>query len=400
MKIMFNAYFDINVGQEKNDSYGGPRNFIKIFLQQFSNPRHELVGVRLTGDKNKDNVVGIKKHREKNCSFLTLTTFLRTKKILGAKRRALPPEVFSTIKILSQALAKEKPDLLFLNGFSIGHWYLLRAAALTEIPIVAVHHGLWFKEADNVAKKVTLSSIHLMRQMEKEISCLADKEVFLNEFSLAEYQKGLKIRVNQKRSVIIPLPYNPLFERKPIKRLSRKDQVFKIGMVGRWDPIKDPLALMALAKEAVKQGKKWEFHFVTKITEVKSLAKAAKAIGRWVKIRPPMKLEKLRVFYNEMDLMILPSRFDVSPTVVIEALLQNKMTLISPNVGWVSLYEKLGLGKWIIDFKDSKKVIKRIEEISDSSVSGKLIKHIREKHQPKFVFDSYEKIFKLAAKKV
>lgn len=95
-----------------------------------------------------------------------------------------------------------------------------------------------------------------------------------------------------------------------------------------------------------------------------------------------------------MDLMILPSHFDVSPHVVPEALFNGVPTLISPNVGWVSDYQRTGAKNWIIDFGNPEKVVKRILELKNKLIPEKLIKTLMQNSNPEYSLKKFLNVFK------
>ncbi len=114
---------------------------------------------------------------------------------------------------------------------------------------------------------------------------------------------------------------------------------------------------------------------------------------KYVHVFPFMSPKQLKEFYKKMDLLILPSHFDVSPTVVMEGLLQGKGTLISPNVGWVSVYNNYGSRKWITGFNHQKIVIKKIKKLLREAPPEKLIEYIKKQHEPLGIFRKYLDLF-------
>ena len=112
---------------------------------------------------------------------------------------------------------------------------------------------------------------------------------------------------------------------------------------------------------------------------------------------PPLKLKN---FYKSQDIIFIPSRFDVSPTVLMEALLLGKPVIISNRVGWVSDYIKFGLSGLIISPTSSGKVIYNtfsdIITNRDKYITrfNKLQSKIISKHNINVVFKEYYNIFK------
>ncbi|USN52871.1 MAG: glycosyltransferase [Candidatus Nomurabacteria bacterium] len=99
-------------------------------------------------------------------------------------------------------------------------------------------------------------------------------------------------------------------------------------------------------------------------------------------------------FFSTMDIAILPSLFDVSPTVVLEAASQGIGTIISSSVGWVNHYRKTGNAEWIGDFNKPKTIVKKIEKLAGTPLSAKLISLFEKEHDPEKIFKQYIKLFK------
>jgi glycosyltransferase involved in cell wall biosynthesis len=164
-------------------------------------------------------------------------------------------------------------------------------------------------------------------------------------------------------------------------------------MVGRWDPVKNHEAFLALAKEARVRDLPWRFHVVTAIKPNKPWYQ--NILGEYtgyIKVHSPMSGKDLKKFYRDMDLMILPSHFEVWGGVVMEALFQNKITLISPNVGWVDYYRKFGLNKAIIDFQYISQAVKKIHEFLGEMPPADFVRYVKKEHAPDNTFKKFLKL--------
>jgi glycosyltransferase involved in cell wall biosynthesis len=113
-----------------------------------------------------------------------------------------------------------------------------------------------------------------------------------------------------------------------------------------------------------------------------------------------MSPDLLKQFYQEQDVLIVPSRFDVSPTVVLEALTQGIPVIISKNTGWVDVFKQFGLGSMIIDPTASgariAQVIGKLQNQHPEYRSrySKLRTHLLSQHNPRRVFAQYLALFK------
>jgi glycosyltransferase involved in cell wall biosynthesis len=396
MIILFNGYKNLFDGSTKSVA-GGPRLFTLQFIEHLRKNNHQFIGLVLHSKLNLGKGVIVQRHKVTGGEWVETSMRMNLNLILNSRSLSIKKYTETPLQKLTEIIAAEQPDVVLLNGFSIINWYILQAAHRARIPVVVSHHGLWFKEAMEVIAKSTPQTLKLVKKMEKDIYLLAKHQIFLNHFSQKTFEKEYRVKTSGKSSVI-PISYNPVFINsrlpQPPKRTSKK-----IGFVGRWDAIKNPQIIYELAREVKRQKKNWEIFAVLKINEAKVLLNLRKRFTQTVTIIPPMSPSKLKQFYQEMDIMLLPSRFDVSPTVVIEAALQNRATIISPNVGFAAEYEEMGLKKWIHDFKSPKNTLKYIEEMMTTPIPEKFSASIIKKHQPDKILSQYTSVLRSALRK-
>lgn len=391
MKILINGYSNL-LPAERSHNYGGPQNYAQTFIDYISGQEeHSFVGVIIHANKLYQKKFHTKIIRERRNFWVVIETFLDIARFLHVKKAIIPNTAKAKINQIVKVLQGFSPDLVFLNGFSVSNWYLLKAAQRLNIPVVSVHHGLWFKDIEAYGN-VSPSAIKLTREMEKEITKISTKEIFLSKFSKQIYEENL-IKTRKGSVEYIPLPYNTVFTNRSLPARP-KHKILKIGFVGRWDPIKNHEAFLRLSQEAKQQGLNWQFYSVTMITKAKSLQSITEKYKKYIKVIPQMQASQLKKFYQSMNLLVLPSKFDVSPTVVMESLLQNRGVIISPNTGWTSLYKKFKINLWIDDFKDAKKTIKKIKILAKAPLPKKLISYLAKNHHPRAVMNKYFELFK------
>lgn len=384
MKILLNSYnFSLN---GKRLSYGGTRNFTKNFLDHLSTTPHKAAALVIAGKKQNNSQFTLNKRKTKWGEEYRLTLRLNTKDVFEATRPVIPTSLKVPVEIIKSTISKINPDVVLISGSSIANWMILKAASELKIPTVVSHHGLWFKEVLDAPRKITKSAVKIIAEMEKDNSRLADKEIFLNKFSLTKYEIHLT-KTNPRKVEIIPIPYNPIFAKleKP-----KRNKFLKIGFVGRWDPIKNIESVLGLAKKIKQLRLPWQMFSVIKIYPYYvSLRKYRKPFTDNITVSEQMNPDQLRRFYAKMDILILPSRFDVSPTVVLEALLQKKWTIISPQVGWVDLYRKFGQSQFVDNFKNTSKLVAKIKNLSHLKVPAILYNKLKNDHNPKTVYKKY-----------
>ncbi|MEI6510450.1 MAG: glycosyltransferase family 4 protein [Candidatus Uhrbacteria bacterium] len=297
------------------------------------------------------------------------------------------------LDVISGFVRRMRPDVVFLNGFDIHAWMILLAASREGIPVVAQHAGIARIEFMLYRHLYTRAGMAMMLEMERDIVKHATTEIFLNAYSRDTFA-SVVAPVPSRQATVIPLPFLGAFDAKRSVRarttLAREDRL-TVGCVARWDRIKNHKALYAVAKEAKRLGLPWTFRAVTRIPDTAFDRRFKDSYRKLIDVVDPMRQTELPAFYRSIDLMVLPSVFDVSPTVVMEAALEGKLTLISPGVGWNSEYRACGMEEWIVDFSDPSSVVRRLLELSKKRPPARFANMVRTKHAPAAVFERFLK---------
>ena len=378
MKILANGYKKL-LNKENTDS--GSEVFMASLLPYLKQRKHTLVNLLLWGTDGPE-IEERDRFSSPHGDYVLYRTYFGVKKIKEAKSRKLPESILIAVKNVEVIIQEEKPDIVFINGFSWSNWILLKAAANLKIPIYSVLHGLWFNE---ISTEMSKHGVKLTLSMEADIAKYSNRLFFVSEYSLEQFEKNLG-KVDRKKLALIPLPYNPIFESQP--KPQNKGKIINIGQISRWDPIKNPKAFSETAKKAKELKLPWKFHAVTSFSKNLELAPLIEDYKKYIKVIPPGSPAKLKKFYQQMDLMVLPSEFDVLGAVVMEAALQNRSTLISPNVGWKYDYKKFGLDHLITPFDKPEQTIQLIKKSFRKPPSPKFVKHIKATHSPKTIFNN------------
>ena len=397
MKILANDY-KANLPNSTKVATGGPARFSTGLSQALEKDGHTYVGVIIENTKTKNPIISRPVFKKAGSSLYfrnfsypgkAYQSVTRAKKMIDPRKK-----LRKVIDGYQRLLQSEKPDLVFINGFSLQVWPLLVAAHELSIPIVLVHAGIWHKEIDIYKHFYSAPARKIMKGMEKDIPKLVTKEIFLNDFSYQVFHQTVT-PVDPTKKMIIPLP--TFIPKTKANRKIKNDEI-KIGVVGRWDRIKNHKAVLELAKLIEKKDLPWQIHSVTKIPDTNFQKRSKDNYRRLIKIHAPMNNNEILKFFKITNIAIHPSHFDVSPTVVLEALSQGIGTIISKNVGWVNLYKKTGNTKWIGDFSKPETIIKKIKVLSNQSLSQSFIKHVQQEHNPKGVFAKYLHLFSSLSK--
>ncbi len=384
-------------------SQGGPANFARLFYNFVSSDaEHQWIGVMFKNGTGRATQLKKKftfMRREYHCLYLPKG---QLKQITKARSRKNPEEVFErSIDRLVVFIKEKNPDVVFLNGFGVFNWILLIAAQRAGIPSVIQHAGILTKELRVHRDLYTKAGLKMMEEMERDSSRLTAVEIFLNNWSRGYYQEQV-FRRKDPKSLIIPLPFNfSAFKEtgvaQSVKSSSLKAKLnpkkLHIGVIARWDEIKNHAAVLALAKEIKKQGLPWEIHSVTEIPDNPKYRPQKEEYEKYVSVVAPLDRSGIADFCRSMDLMVQPSLFDVSPTVVLESMALNTPIIISPTVGYVDDFMTHGAQEWIIAWDDMASVIKRIKKLKSKPMPPALRSHLLNAHDQKRVFSSYLRVF-------
>lgn len=392
MRILSNEY-TANLPESLKKAQGGPARFASNLSQFISKNKHEWIGVL-------GSTINIPEgYKEIKTSLDGRYFELHVPKINFENIREISETVVldsnfkEEIKLTSNLLQKIKPDILFLNGFSTFCWLLYAAAKKCGIPVIIQHAGIMKIEVEQYKDLYSEAGAKLCFEMERDVTVGASVNIVLNTYSENVLAKTHDL-VSIPNSVVIPLPHPEWVFKTNIK--ARTPSNLTLGVVARWDRIKNHEALLALAEEISTQSLPWKIRVVTTIPETEKYKEMKARYRELIEVVPPMNQEELREFYSKLDIALLPSHFDVSPNVVMEALTTNTPTLISPTVGWVSEYNENGMQQWVISFSDPKKVIERIHELlnkNDWSEVEKLAKFIKVCHNPETIYKKYLDLF-------
>lgn len=308
---------------------------------------------------------------------------LATNEALRCPEAGLPSVVETASVRIIEILASEAPDALVLNGFSLANWYLANAAERLGIPFFFSHHGFWFAEIPTTLPPAAQARL---RVMEFGAFRAARKNVYLNAWSRERADEAYP-GAKREDDVVIPLPYNPVFLKQGVSAMMANDRS-TVGFVARWDPIKNIGLVSAFARACS------DLCVVApiKVGGRKSLSDEEQAFRSSVQILELLPQEALPSFYRSCDLMMLPSRFDVSPTVVMEAALQGRGTVISDHVGWVEAYERLDMEDWIVRDPTPKCLEAAVRRCMGMPVPPRFRDEIIERHHPDRVFDAWASI--------
>ncbi len=373
MRIVFNGYAKSGVG--------GPQCYASGFQVALRERGFDVVGIVLRRSVDGDEAPSRIETPSGPMHHYVLD--LATHEALHRPEPGLPAAVEAAAGRVLEILASEAPDALVLNGFSLANGYLAHAAERLGIPFFFSHHGFWFAE---IPATLPFEAQARLRAMESGAIRAARANVYLNAWSRARVE-GAYPGACREDDAVIPLPYNPVFLNEVAPAIAPDDHS-TIGFVARWDPIKNIGIVRAFAQAAQ------DLRVIAPMSVGgrDSLLNEEKAFRAAVGVVDPLPQEALPGFYRSCDLMILPSRFDVSPTVVMEAALQGRGTVISDQVGWVDAYVRLGMEDWIVPDPTPERLEDAVRRCLGKPVPKTFSDEIIERHHPDLVFDAWSSL--------
>lgn len=393
MRILSNEYLS-NVSNTIKKTQGGTAKFAQSLSQFVTEHGHTWIGV--LGTKNNPTIT-YKELASTNDQISYTEIYLphiSSSVLQKIDTQIELHEYFKNeIDVVSDFMKREKPDVVFLNGFSSFAWLLYVAAKKCDIPVAIQHAGIMKIEVEQYRDFFSDAGAAMCFEMEKETTANAAMNIFLNTYSEQMLAKVHNLGSIQN-SCIVPLPDSGWkLSDEPVIKTTKE---VTLGVVARWDRIKNHESILALAEEIKKQSLPWKIQVVTTIINSPNKLEMKTRYKELIQIIHPMDHANLRDFYSQLDIALLPSHFDVSPHVVMEAISVNVPTLISPHVGWVSEYEENDMQDWIISFEDPQKVIERISFLLEKEnwpETKKLANYIKVCHNKDTIYSSYLHIF-------
>jgi len=404
MRILTNG-FATNLPKSSRAPQGGTENFARAFINHIlsSGAEHHWTGVILEGV----DTTHIRLRKIYESTYRQYFRFYMPRPIINlvtqTKRKDVKPHLAwaKAIERLTVLVQEQKPDVVFLNGYGFLNYMLLKAAERAGVPVVIQHAGIWNKELEINKHRYTPQGRILLEDMEREITNIAAVEIFLNKWSRDYFWKHVA-RSKPRNTEIVPLPFDfstfiELSKGGKIESPFKFDKkLFHIGVIARFDKIKNHPAVLGLAKAASKKKLPWQFHVVTEVPDAKPTAAFKRDYKRYVDLVAPMDRGHIARFCQSMDLILVPSLFDVSPTVVLEAIALGTPVVISPNVGYVSEFSEHGGKNWIVDPSNPTKALRDIAKIKGKPMPPALKKYLENAHNHARVFNTYLEIFREA----
>lgn len=377
--------------------YTGANHFTQNFFSFFQKTSHTLLGITFdTPPEDREFILrhGVHEQRETVWVGMRLSTDRLYALISGAGDDGRD---HALVERIADAMREMRPDVFFFNGLSLTAYVLFLAARKANIPIVTVFHGLWFLEGEAYTH-IPSERIALRAQAEKMIVEQSVRVIFHTPLSLHALEERVGSLLHEHVR-FIPLPYHEEYkqlsgEHTSFKKVRSTGGVLRVGLVARWDPIKNHHAYLHLAQEAKRQGLAWEFFSVTTPSrENVAFVDIYDAYMQSIHVLPHMTIDALKAFYQQIDILLVPSHFETFCGVALEALLQGTPVALSPRVGAGDILREYGLERWIVDFSDASSALERIARIAQEEFPFSVRERLLHDLSPTSVFQRYEQVF-------
>ena len=272
------------------------------------------------------------------------------------------------------AIQKEKPDLVLINGTYFMPWCLLLAAERENIPIVLHYHGVLSKEVQNWKEKQRKIFLKMERCFDKkDIFYIFPSEITKNVVEKEVF--GHKV----EKSAVIPNPVSAHFFDE-INKVEKRN----IGIISRWTGIKNVRFCENLADYNNKNGNKFVVNIITDLDKNNIIYKK---LSKLVKFHKPKTNKKLASFYRNMGVVISPSHFETYGNVAKESIASGTPAMVSCNMGVSETFNNLGLNDWIINFDSVKSVYQKIESVMGETVHVDVKDKMKLLYMPHTIFD-------------
>ena len=235
-----------------------------------------------------------------------------------------------------------KPDIIYVNN-TMEAMLLNKYIKSTNIPTVAHIHDM----------KKSIKSI-IRREYTQHVLKQYDKVIMVSE--------ATKIQWNIKDSLVV---YNGLDKNYFNNKEKEYNFIKNIGIVGTMSKRKGTDLIIGSVDELMKMD--INIHFIYNHGEsklIQAIQNKQKKYSKNIFIYNNLNQEQLKKIYDNMDIVLVPSRQDPLPTVVIEAMAR-KTIAIGTNIDGIP--EMIKDSRLLIDPNSKESIVSKINEVKHYS---------------------------------
>ncbi len=342
-------------------------NLIKS-LEKSNLEKLSIVGVEVTSEPNSSDE-GINYHSTPDTVLQVVSIAIKTAYFGDIIRQVntvsqIRDSYAELIDAYKKIIIDTRPDLILINGTYFVPWCLFQAGTELGIPMVLHYHGILTKETSHYEIKLQ----KIIRQMEQTFD--NDNLFYIFPSELAKTTVETEVFGHKIAKIaIIPNAIPDHFFK--VKSTGHEKN---IAFVGRWSSVKNPNFMKKISR--YDKGKHGNMSF--SIVSDKKTAQDKMGNGfNNVSYFDPMNSGKLGRFYDTMGMVICPSYFETYGNVAQESIATGTPALVGPNMGIAETFRQIGLSDYIVDFKSTKNVYKKIKQFSGQPISHKIIDLLR-----------------------
>jgi len=375
MKIVF-----VSIGTSYSDAYpyvnAGASVQIWMLARELSNKGHEIYIIRKGASKVIDhiNLVGVNLFkidaRISFYSYLYHAVSLACKFIFSIKSAKIIKEINPDVVCLTDIFTG-----IFPSHLNVAKIYIMHNPDALD----------FFKPYSIYANKLNSIVFYVKRKLEHMIMRKVDKIVVLNSY-IEQY-----LRMNTFKNVVrIPNGIDP-------EKFVGKDDKGYVLYAGRFDWNKNVCSLVNVFAQIHKSYPSYHLYLVGAGPEEKKIENlvSERGIQSHVKIIPWLPRNKLIKLMSRCLVFVLPSFFEVSPVVVLEAMASAKPVIARASMGTVDIIIHGENGYLYNNNEELREYLEKL--LSDDNLREKVGRNARRVVEREYTFskiaDKYEELF-------
>ncbi len=341
-------------------------SFLK-FLKKNNREDISVVGVDIIRKYSLNEQLTYRRETNNNITIISQDVFCRKIRdvlLSTTSLHGLENEYRNIIEIFKEIIKKEKPDLIVLNGTYFIPWCFYLAAKTTNFPILLHYHGMITKETETWDSHSHL----LMKQMEQTFDNSRLQYIFPSQLAKEVVENEVFGHKISRSAILANSIPDHFFE------VNTVDASRNVGVVGRWNDIKNPSFIMKLAKYNQDNN---SFFGINVVTDIEDIPEKDRKRLKSANLHASMTSFKLSKFYADMGAILCPSIFESYGNVPQEAVASGTPALVGNNMGIAEVFRRLGLVDFIVDFSSVKNIYEKTKDVSQQRVDKKIRKKMK-----------------------
>ena len=270
---------------------------------------------------------------------------------------------------LFKVIKKERPNVI-ISSFSYVNPAILSGRLLGVKKNIIWFHTL-SQQLNPQKGQLFLKSFFLKAASEIIVNSDYLNEDLQKNYSVPEYK-------------VFSIPFwSSLDEYNPIDKIGKREGFLKIGCPGRIEEVKNQQIIIESLAD-MEMTRPWRLYFAGTGSNEENLDAVIKKhnLESRIDFLGVLSIEKMKEYYEEMDLIILPSKFESFGLVLIEALSMGCQVLVSQNFGALTyIKDQEFLNRYSFDPNNSDDLKNKLKDIiSNNRESSDYFRNIYTSH--------------------